>query len=89
MVNKKGNPDFLGVRNKDTRSANEARSNKANAYAFEIGSILNGYATQGFNASKMADALNAEGKQTTRGKPWSAKAVRRLITRLKKLVQPS
>lgn len=85
MAIKKRTSGFKGKRNTNTKAANEARSKKAEAFAKEIGRILYGYRTRGYTARKMAEALNADGKATVRGKPWSERQVRRLFARLRTL----
>lgn len=82
MAKKKALPGFKGRRNTNTEAANAARKKKAQDFAMEIGRILHSYDTQGFNCSKMAIALNEDGKTTLRGKLWSARQVRRLLARL-------
>ena len=82
MAKKKVSLGFKGRRNTNTEAANSARKKKADDFAMEIGQILHSYDTEGFNCSKLAIALNEDGKTTLRGKRWSARQVRRLLVRL-------
>ncbi len=81
MANKKGNPAFGQIRNRDTTAANAKRKEKADAFAREILQVLMGFRTRGVRSHGMAKLLNAHGYKTSTGKQWTATAVRRVFRR--------
>jgi hypothetical protein len=86
MANKQGNPNFKAVRNKDTAAANLARSKRADDYVLSLLPLLRGFTRQGFKRYRIAQELNALGKVTSRGKPWTPMAVGRLFKRVQVLL---
>lgn len=87
MANPRGNPEFLRIRNSDTKAANLARQRAAdeqalNVFALVLKALENGCT----DMSQCMQWLNAHG-HFTRGKnprPWSNKTFKRVLGRLAK-----
>lgn len=86
MANKKGNPNFHSIRNRDTTAANRARTEIADESVKSLAPLMLELASRGLKKSAMAKELNSLGEVTSRGKPWSAMAVVRYFRRLKGLL---
>lgn len=82
-----GNPDFHRIRNTDTRAANLARQQAADAQALKVFDLVCDAINDGCtDLSQCMQWLNAHG-HFTRGnspKPWSGKTFKRVLGRLAK-----
>ena len=82
MANKKGNPAFGKIRNRDTSAATAKRKEMADAYAWEMAQVLHDLGTRGLRSHGMAKLLNDHGHKTRQGKEWTATGVTRMLRRL-------
>lgn len=86
MANKKGNPNFRAIRNKDTAAATRALIEIADESAKALAPVMLDLASRGLTKSEIAKELNEMGKVTSRGKPWSVMAVIRYFKRMKAML---
>ena len=79
---KAGNPEL----SKLSKKGNEAMRSKADRFALEIKSVVDGLRANGCNTfNGMAFEMNRAGVKTARGGEWSAQTVKRLVKRLEAL----
>ena len=79
---KAGNPEL----SKLSKKGNEAMRSKADRFALEIKSVVDGLRANGCNSfNGMAFEMNRAGVKTARGGEWSAQTVKRLVKRLEAL----